>query len=145
MCVRACVCVGGGGCMHAITVSNPKYNQQLSLACPDKLLIVVCIRYYDVWVTWVKWMIAALLSNFCMVNYVLNPRPFHGVKKKWHNEVAGDLHVIGVGDEWFQLRQDCKCSAIDILAQREGQLLVLFTILPKLSVYICGIKIPKKR
>jgi len=39
---------------------------------------------------------------------LLRRRPFHGVKKRWNDEVAGDLHAIGVGDGWFQLCQDRK-------------------------------------
>jgi len=55
---------------------------------------------------------------------LLRRRPLHGVNKRWHDEVAGDLHAIGVG--WFQLCQDHKqcseicSSAINILAQSRG-------------------------
>jgi len=47
----------------------------------------------------------------------------YSIKKRWRDEVAGDLHTIGVRDGWFQLCQDCKqwselCSStVDILAQ----------------------------
>ena len=53
-------------------------------------------------------------------------RPFHGPKKRWHNEVVGDLRAIGVVEGWFQLYQDCKqwseiCSSgVDILAKNRG-------------------------
>jgi len=36
---------------------------------------------------------------------VFRRRPFHGVKKRWRDEVAGDLHAIGIGDWWFQDRK----------------------------------------
>jgi len=33
-------------------------------------------------------------------------RPFHRTKKRWRDEIVGDLCAIGVGDEWFQLCQN---------------------------------------
>ena len=33
---------------------------------------------------------------------LLRRRPFNGVKKRWRDEVAGNLRTIGVGDGWFQ-------------------------------------------
>jgi len=37
---------------------------------------------------------------------LLKTRPFHGTKKRWRDEIVGDLRAIGVGDEWFQLCQN---------------------------------------
>jgi len=57
--------------------------------------------------------------------------PFHGPKKRWHNEVVGDLRVIGV--RWYQ---DCKqwsetyFSGIDILAQNRGTVTCAANIFP---------------
>ena len=61
-----------------------------------------------------------------MFDELLQRRTFHGVKKRWRDELTGDLHTIGVGDGWFQLYQDRKqwseicSSAINILAQSRG-------------------------
>ena len=32
---------------------------------------------------------------------LLRRRQFHGVKKRWRDEVAGDLRAIGIEDGWF--------------------------------------------
>jgi len=60
-------------------------------------------------------------------------QPFHGPKKRWHDEVVGDLYAIGVEDEWYQFCQDRKqlssyvSAVLTFLHKSEGQLLVLPT------------------
>ena len=57
---------------------------------------------------------------------LIQSQPFHGPKKRWRDEVTGDLRAIGVGDEWFQLCQDRKqwskmySIAVGCYAQNSG-------------------------
>jgi len=85
--------------------------------------------------------------TFCkqlLFGELLQRWPFHGVKKLWHDEVAGDLHAIGVGDGWFQLCQDHKqrseicSSAINILAQSRGTITCAANIFTNLGTFQCS-------
>ena len=60
---------------------------------------------------------------------LMQSRPFHGPKKRWHDEVVGDLHAMSVGDEWFRLcqivssGQRCVPELLKFWHKTEGQLI----------------------
>lgn len=35
-------------------------------------------------------------------------RPCHGAKKRWRDQISGDLQVIGLKEGWYKLCQDRK-------------------------------------
>jgi len=69
---------------------------------------------------------------------LLKKQSFHGTKKRWSDEIVGDLYTIGVGDEWLQLCQNGRRYIpvlLTFLHSTEEQLLVLLRFFSNLETF----------
>jgi len=75
---------------------------------------------------------------------LLQRQPFYSPKKRWHDEVVGNLCATGVKDGWKRLCQDRKqwseiCSSgVNILAQNSGTVTCVVNIFSNVgSCFYC--------
>ena len=48
------------------------------------------------------------LPKVMLFGELIKKRPWHGTRKRWRDQMSGDLQAVGINESWYQLCQDRK-------------------------------------
>ena len=142
-----CVCMCVSMCSYILGVTRfSQWNERITtkqLSAQFGMIADCLLERRLRWLGHLSRMDESRTPKQLLFGELLRRQPFRGTKKRWRDEIVGDLRAVGVGDGWYQLCQNRRqwsetcSSAVDILAQHRGTITCAANIFSNLGTFQC--------